>query len=475
MEINREEKTLAQYWNFIEEFRGKKGLGMGDARAYLSALVDIEVLNSGMDKNGLIPILEKVLSEKSNKNPSQDYEKVIAAWVEAEKEDLIKYLKKIKPPKIKSEKKLKKNGFSSISLFSGSFGLDLGFEYAGFEVGVALDIEPASEEIISANRPKIPFILDDIVNVDTKTILETAGIDKGDLDVLTGGPPCQPFSTAGKREGLNDPRASPLTEYIRVINEAQPKVFVMEEVTGLLSARLSHVPIKERNNRKLLPEEEKGSVWKVITEELRKTGYKIRYETLNAADYGAPQNRKRVILIGVRPDIEIKIPLIPEPTHKKPNLSSLDQLHPWINLQNSIMGIEPGECPDLSPKFKKYMPCVPPGGNWRQIPDDLKKEAMNNAFYAGGGKMGFYRRLCWFEQSPTLVTSPTMKSTMMVHPWEDRPISVNEYKVIQGFPIEWLLPGSVSNKYKKVGEAVPPTLSFAIAKNVRKILESDEP
>ena len=155
-------------------------------------------------------------------------------------------------------------------------------------------------------------------------------------------------------------------------------------------------------------------------------------------------------------------------------MSSLDQLKPWITLQNSIMGIEIGECPDLSPKFKKYMPCVPPGGNWRQIPDNLKKEAMNNAFYAGGGKMGFYRRLCWFEQSPTLVTSPTMKSTMMVHPWEDRPISVNEYKVIQGFPIEWLLPGSVTNKYKKVGEAVPPTLSFAIAKNVRKILESDE-
>ena len=289
METTKEEKTLAKYWNFIEKFRGKKGLGMGDVRAYLSALVDIEILNSGMDKNGIVSILNNVLNENSAKNPSQDYEKVIKTWVESEKGDLRGYLQKIKPPQVKSEKKYKNNGFHSISLFSGSFGLDLGFEYAGFEVDVALDIEPASKEIISANRPKVPFILDDVANVDTRTILDIAGVDKGELDVLTGGPPCQPFSTAGKRDGLNDPRASPLVEYIRVINEAKPKIFVMEEVTGLLNARLVHVPIKERKDRTLLPEEEKGSVWKVITEELRKTGYTIRYETLNAADYGTSE------------------------------------------------------------------------------------------------------------------------------------------------------------------------------------------
>ena len=474
MEFTTEELIIAKYWDFIEKYRGKKGLGMGDARAFLSALVDLEVLDSGLDKKGLVYVLGDVLNNLSKENPIEHYEKIINHWVKTDKEDLIKYLKKVKSPPLEANKQLEDNGFHTISLFSGSFGLDLGFEYAGFEVDLALDIEKASHDIISANRPKIPFILGDIKNVTTKEILETAGVQKGELDVLTGGPPCQPFSTAGKREGLNDPRASPLEEYIRVINEAQPKVFVMEEVTGLLNARLMHVTIKERNGRTLLPEEEKGSVWKVITEELSKTGYKIKYEILNAADYGTPQSRKRVILIGVRPDILVDVPLIPSPTHKKPNLSSLKNLHPWLTLENSIMGIEIGDCPPLTPKFKKYMPYVPPGGNWRQIPDEFKEEAMNNAFHSGGGKMGFYRRLCWFEQSPTLVTSPTMKSTMMVHPWEDRPISVNEYKVIQGFPIEWLLPGSVSKKYKKVGEAVPPTLSFAIAKNVRQILESAE-
>lgn len=475
MNLTVEERIMASYWNFIEKFRGKKGMGMGDVRSYLSALVDLEVIDNGINEsNDLITLLGKVLKENDTQKTKNDYEKILSRWVKADKKELITILSHVKSPNAKKHQKLKHTDYKSISLFSGSFGLDLGFEYAGFEVDLAMDIDPASHKIITTNRPDIPFILDDIKEVSTETLLDTAGINKGELDVLTGGPPCQPFSTAGKRAGLNDPRASPLEEYIRVINEAQPKIFVMEEVPGLLNARLKHVPIKEREGKVFAPEEEKGSVWKVIIEELKKTGYTIKHEILNAADYGTPQNRKRVILVGVRPDINVKSNLIPKPTNKKPNVPSLEHLQPWITLLDSIMGIDVGERPNLSPKFKKFIPYVPPGGNWRQIPDELKKDAMNNAYNSGGGKMGFYRRLCWFEQSPTLVTSPTMKSTMMVHPWEDRPLSVNEYKVIQGFPIEWLLPGSVTNQYKKVGEAVPPSLSFSIAKNVRKILEMGE-
>ena len=347
----------------------------------------------------------------------QIYKNVLEQWEDADKEVLTDYSRKFKGKNISKVDKLKKNGYSSISLFSGSFGLDLGFEYAGFNTKLALDIDLASEKIITANRPDVPFILDDVKNVSTDKILKTAGIDKGELDVLTGGTSsCQPFSTAGKREGLNDPRASPLEEYIRVINEAQPKIFVMEEVTGLLNARLKHVAIKDRGDRKLLPEEEKGSVWKIILDELQKTGYKIRHEVLNAADFGTPQKRLRVILVGVRPDIKVEIPLLPAQTHKKPNLPSLNQLKPWIPLLDSIMGIELGEFQSISPKCAKFMPYVPPGGNWRQIPEGLQKEAMNKAYEAGGGKMGFYRRLCWFEQSPTLVTGPTMKSTMIDPP-----------------------------------------------------------
>ncbi|MBC7129500.1 MAG: DNA cytosine methyltransferase [Thermoplasmatales archaeon] len=468
----RESEVLAKYFNIIESFRGKKGIGMGDIRAYISALADLEVIETGIKKReDLIEILSEILNRMESSEPPQDYKDTLRKWVNIDKSILSEYSRNIKCRGVPEGTKLRSNGFSSISLFSGSFGLDLGFEWAGFDTRVAVDIDPASKEIISANRPEIPFILDDIKNIPTETLLETAGEDKGDIDVLTGGPPCQPFSTAGKRMGLNDPRASPLREYIRVINEAKPKIFVMEEVTGLLNARIKHVPIKERGKRKLLPEERKGSVWKVILDELKNTGYRIFQGVLDAADYGTPQKRKRVIIIGLRPDLKVKIPLIPEKTHKKPNLPSLKLLKPWRTLFDAIMGIEPGEFINLPPKYATYMRYVPAGGNWRQIPDRFKREAMNNALYAGGGKMGFYRRLCWFEPSPTLVTSPSMKGSMMIHPWEERPLSVNEYKAIQGFPLDWELPGSVTNKYKKVGEAVPPTLSYAIARNLAKALK----
>ena len=180
------------------------------------------------------------------------------------------------------------------------FGLDLGFMAAGFDPRVALDIEKSSCSTIKANLPDIPFINCDINNVTTKKLLEEAGLGVGEIDVLVGGPPCQPFSTAGKRLGLKDPRASPLREFIRVVKEAQPRCFVMEEVPGLQSARLKHISIAERDNRALLPDEGNGSAFKLITEMLKETGYNIKYEVLNAADYGAPQSRKRLIFIGLR-------------------------------------------------------------------------------------------------------------------------------------------------------------------------------
>jgi len=261
-------------------------------------------------------------------------------------------------------------------------------------------------------------------------------------------------------------------EFIRVIKEARPKVFVMEEVPGILSARIKHVPIKERGKRPLTPEEEPGSAWRVVLKELNKTGYKINWKVLNSADYGTPQVRERVIVIGVRPDVGS--PVSPEPTHGRdatyPTLIG-EAVRPWYTLAEALKGL--GECEDyipLPPKYAKFMKYVPPGGNWRQIPDPLKPEAMNRAYKAGGGRMGFYRRLTWFEPSPTLVTSPAMKATMMVHPWRDRPLSVREYLHIQGFPDTWKVVVKNSDAYRLFGEAVPVPLARAIAKVVRKLI-----
>ena len=490
--ITKYDQLKPRLWRFTQKFRGK-GFSKGDARAYLSLLAELEHLETGAD---IVSALESALDHangllrEGSGAVQEDYEKKYKEWLEVDRSKI--KLKKFVPLKNRVEARTYRPAepVVNISLFTGAFGLDLGFEQAGFDVAVGLDISEWSYKNFHANRPDKPFILGDINKVSTQDILKEAGLKPGEVDVLTGGPPCQPFSTAGKRQGLNDPRASALMEYIRVIKEAKPKVFVMEEVTGLLNARLKHVPIKERGKRPLTPEEQPGSVWKVVIEELEKTGYLVKWKVLNAADYGTPQVRERVIVIGVRPDIAKERGLTkdselhPSPTHAgidrntgKSTGASLDKwlgnstasLPPWLTLADAVADIEDhiGYTP-LGPKYMKYIKYVPPGGNWRQIPDELKEEAMNSAYHAGGGKMGFYRRLPWFEPSPTLVTSPSMKATMMVHPLEDRPLSVREYMRIQGFPDDWKVVLSVSQAYKVFGEAVPVPLARAVALKVRR-------
>lgn len=362
------------------------------------------------------------------------------------------------------------NGFKAISLFSGAFGLDLGFLAAGFDLRFANDIDPFALETATLNLPNVPFSNEDINEVSFQDVLKCAGLNVGEVDVLLGGPPCQPFSTAGKREGLNDPRSSPLLAFIRAIKELRPKAFVMEEVTGLLSARLKHIPIADRNNRSLLPEEMPGSVWQIVLEMLGSTGYRFVYGKLNAADFGSPQVRERIVIIGLR---EGK-PNLPERTHSSNIAEGLfkEDLMPWNTFWEAVadLPLNDTEHIGLSENTIKYIKLVPPGGHWRQLPKELIPEAMGGAYQAGGGKMGFYRRLAWDEPSPTVVTSPIQKGSMFCHPDILRALSVSEYKRIQGFPDDWHIPGGRGAKYRLIGNAVPVHLSFAIARHVLNLL-----
>ena len=460
-------------WSFIRRFDNRAGFGLGDARAYISALVDVMILEQGYDYltalKEAVEHAEGVYSSRGYGGVVEDYSRVYREWLGLDRSKLAanRYLSGIRGPRYEGAGA--RGELTVVSLFTGAYGLDLGFELAGFRVAVALDISEDSFTNLRVNRPRLPFLLGDIKRFSTEDILKEAGLRPGEVDVITGGPPCQPFSPAGKRQSLRDPRAAPLMDFIRVVKEARPKVFVMEEVPGILSARISHVPIKERRKRPLAPEEEPGSAWRVVLGELSKTGYRVAWRVLNAADYGTPQVRERVIVIGVRPDLG-KAPAFPEPTHSRAPASLLGTLRPWLTLAEALAGVEDhvGYTP-LPPKYAKYMRYVPPGGNWRQIPDELRPEAMNAAYSAGGGRMGFYRRLAWFEPSPTLVTSPAMKATMMVHPWEDRPLSVREYLRVQGFPDEWKVAVPVQDAYRLFGEAVPVPLARAIAEAVLAI------
>jgi DNA (cytosine-5)-methyltransferase 1 len=366
----------------------------------------------------------------------------------------------VKPP-IPKLRTWEPNGLSMISLFSGAFGLDLGFMAAGFELKIANDIDISSKNVADKNLPHIPFVHESIDDISCQDILSTAGLGIKEVDVLVGGPPCQPFSTAGKRGGLNDPRSSPLVGFVRVINEIQPRAFVMEEVTGLLSSRLKHVPISERNIRSLKAEEQKGSVFKIILEMLSKTGYSIQYGILNARDYGAPQSRDRVIIIGLR---EGK-PTLPSPTHTGSAQTSLlhkgtHQIYTTFWEAVADLSKKEHEASKLIKSRAQYMKLVPPGGHWRHLPKEMVKEAMGGAYQSGGGKMGFYRRLPWDEVSPTVITSPLQKGSMLCHPEANRPLNIPEYRRMQGFPDDWVLPGSTATKYKLIGNAVPVHLSI---------------
>lgn len=345
-----------------------------------------------------------------------------------------------------------------ISLFSGAMGLDIGLTKAGLNVVIGQDFEPTCVETMKANGHNV--LGGDIREIDPQTLLEMANLKVGQPFLICGGPPCQPFSTAGKRLGINDPRGSLFMDFIRMIDHIRPRFFVMENVKGIISSPLKHVPNVERDESD--PEQKLGTVLDVILAEFKKLGYKTVYGVLDAVNYGAPQFRERFVLIGSRDHEDIFLPI---PTHFQKHQNPE---YRWQTLGDVIRDLEneDEECAAFSTDRKKYLQMVPEGGNWRSLPKDIIPTAMGGAYESGGGKVGFYRRLSYSQPSPTVVTSPVQKATMMCHPVKDRPLSVKEYARIQQFPEDWIFIGTTSAKYKQIGNAVPIGLGEAIGKAI---------
>lgn len=350
------------------------------------------------------------------------------------------------------------NEYTTISLFSGAMGLDLGLESAGIRAGFCQDIDKWAVKTIQNNKSDVPIILGDIREIPTRAILEEAGLGKREAFMVSGGPPCQSFSTAGNRRSIGDPRGSLFKEFSRVVDDVRPRFFVMENVKGLVSAAIKHRPLSERVKRDLTPEEELGSAFKVILEEFHRLKYKVVYGVLDAVYYGVPQFRERLIVLGSRDHEDIFLPV---PTHFQKHQET--DYH-WRTLRDAIEKYEdgPGVHSEFSAERKKILEMVPEGGNWKDLPEDLIPTAMGGAYKSKGGKMGFYRRLSYDQPSPTIVTSPTHKGTMLCHPKFTRPLSVKEYAAIQQFPEDWEVNGNVAESYKQIGNAVPVGLGRAI-------------
>ena len=354
---------------------------------------------------------------------------------------------------------------SAISLFSGALGLDLGLEEAGFTVKVAVESNKSAAETIRKNRPKIHLIERNIEMVTTAEILTAAGLKPGEPALIAGGPSCQSFSTAGQRASIDDPRGTLFRHFLRVVREARPRFFVMENVRGILSAAIKHRPLNKRGPgfSTLKPEEELGSAFNSILAALRELDYYITFNVLNAADYGVPQTRERLLFIGSRDGEAIEMPL---PTHSRKAAGGGAR---WVTVRKALRGLsdpEP-EIKTIASRWRKYLAHIPAGGCWRDLPTRLRAKAMGKAYKSWGGRKGFFRRLDWDSPAPALTTRPESKATMCCHPSELRTFSVREYARLQQFPDGWQFAGALQHKYMQIGNAVPVGLAKATGLSIQ--------
>jgi DNA (cytosine-5)-methyltransferase 1 len=366
----------------------------------------------------------------------------------------------------------KSNDIIALSFFSGAMGLDIGLSKVGINVVLASEIDPCTRKTILLNKPDIGLI-GDIENYSAEEIRKYANIKSNkSIDLIVGGPPCQAFSTAGKREGFNDKRGNVFLTFIDRILELKPKIAVIENVRGLLSAPLAHRTHNERGfgYPPLTPEEEKGGALYHIIQLLENGGYSVSFNLYNSANYGSPQKRERVVIVCIRG--QKKSPFL-RPTHSENGEFGLLN---WRTFKEVVSGLEEEEQEFL--KFPddrlQYYKMLKPGQYWKHLPENLQKIALGASFYAGGGKTGFLRRLAWDKPAPTLVTDPTLPATDLAHPEKNRPLSIQEYMRIQEFPDNWTFWGGIKDKYRQIGNAVPISLGEAIGRHLLCLLNGEK-
>ena len=331
--------------------------------------------------------------------------------------------------------------FSSVELFAGAGGLALGIERAGFNTLALVELDHDAAVTLKQNRPQWRVLQQDIAELSDKDLSQIIGIKKNALDLLSGGAPCQAFSYAGKRLGLDDARGTLFYHYAIFLRKLKPKTFLFENVRGLLT-------------------HDKGRTYKTITNVFEESGYNIKKTVLNAWDYGNAQKRERLITIGIRNDLTQKISIeFPKPHDYKPVLRDV------------LKNVPPSIGANYSEYKRKLFDLVPPGGYWRDIPTDLAKEYMKSCWGMEGGRTGILRRMSMDEPSLAVLTAPTQKQTERCHPTESRPFTVRENARIQSFPDDWQFYGSVGSQYRQIGNAVPVNLAYDIAKEIYKGLE----
>jgi len=366
-------------------------------------------------------------------------------------------------------------------------GLDIGLEQTGrFDHLACVELVPTFCRTIRANRDAgrigtagMKVYEGDISTFDPAKIMNELGMKPGELDLISGGPPCQTFSTTGKRATVQDRRGTMLWQFLRFVEVFRPKAFLLENVRGLMSSALRHRRLKDRPNRgglALEDEERPGSVIGAFIRDLH-DAYRMDCFEVNAVNYGSPQLRERAILIGNRFNRLVEFP---EPTHgrgeakAKTLFSAVEESPvPFRTLRDALAGLHDPDpvVMDFSPRKKGYLALVPEGGNWRTLPEAVAKESMGKAFFAKGGRSGWWRRLTFDLPSPTIVTMPNHASTSLCHPTETRALTLRECARVQEFPDDWTFCGKALEQYTQVGNAVPVGLGRVAGDVIARLLD----
>lgn len=346
------------------------------------------------------------------------------------------------PETLPSAVKAQNTRHTCIELFAGAGGLALGLEQAGFETVLLNEWDKHACATLRHNRPNWNVVEGDVCGVDFSAY-------RGKVDLLSGGFPCQAFSYAGKGEGFNDIRGTMFFQFARAVQEIRPKVILGENVRGLLT-------------------HDHGRTIRTIQQTLRDLGYfLIEPQILNAVRYRVPQKRERVMIVGIRNDLAAYTRFNwPLPHYRE--MTMTDALKAGELYADNVPD-SPGQ---VYPEHKRaVLDLVPPGGCWRDLPDDVARAYMKGSYFLGGGKTGMARRLGWHEPSLTLTCSPAQTQTERCHPDETRPLSVREYARIQTFPDNWMFQGSVNQQYKQIGNAVPVNLAYAVGCSLKETLD----
>lgn len=360
-----------------------------------------------------------------------------------------------------------------VSLFSGAGGFDIGLEMAGFETVACVELDGDCRATLAHNRPDWRLVLGKSGNGDVRQIsgahiLEVAGLEAGDVALVVGGPPCQPFSNIGKKQGIEDPSNGDLHyEYVRLVKELQPDGFILENVDALLQKK-------------------HAALLKYIVHELSAAGYTIDYTILNAVEYGVPQQRRRFIMMGVR---GTQRPLFPLPIRfqdikarrnlfSRMGISSDTRFIGWETVGEAFAQIPANHTlrndhavMNISQVVQERMKRIAPGENFHVLPMEMRPNCWKNGKHQGRDTFG---RLRLDKPSLTIRTAAYNPAKgMYIHPTEHRGLSSHEMAALQSFPMDWVFKCEKRDKVtlvsvgKQIGNAVPPLMAKALGEAMK--------